>query len=73
LAGPLEIAVVDAVELASVARLTSSPGAVVVTEGDSPLLEGRPPGAAYVCRHSVCDAPITDPALLASQVGSRLK
>jgi uncharacterized protein YyaL (SSP411 family) len=72
LAGPLEIAVVDAVELASVARLTSSPGAVVVTEGDSPLLEGRPPGAAYVCRHSVCDAPITDPAMLASQVGSRL-
>jgi len=60
-AGPLEVAVVDAPHLATVARRTTSPGAAVVTHGDSPLLAGRPGGAAYVCRGFVCDAPITDP------------
>ncbi|HVS68078.1 MAG TPA: thioredoxin domain-containing protein [Mycobacteriales bacterium] len=71
LAGPLEIAVVDAPELAGIARLTTSPGAVVVTGGDSPLLADRPPGAAYVCRGFVCDAPEADPAALAARVGAR--
>jgi uncharacterized protein YyaL (SSP411 family) len=69
-AGPLEIAVVDAPALARVARLTCSPGAVVLTHGESPLLADRPPGAAYVCRGFVCDAPITDPGLLAERVGA---
>jgi uncharacterized protein YyaL (SSP411 family) len=59
-AGPLEIAVVDAPELAAVARLTTSPGAVVVAGGDSPLLADRPGGAAYVCQGFVCDAPVSD-------------
>ncbi|MDQ1689364.1 MAG: uncharacterized protein QOK42_2339 [Frankiaceae bacterium] len=68
LAGPLEIAVVGAPQLAVLARRSCSPGAVVVTGGDSPLLDGRPPGAAYVCRGSVCEAPTTDPARFAEQI-----
>ncbi|MBV9096761.1 MAG: thioredoxin domain-containing protein [Frankiaceae bacterium] len=60
-AGPLEVAVVDHPELARIARRTTSPGAVVVTQGDSPLLDGRPDKAAYVCQNFACDAPITDP------------
>jgi len=72
LAGPVEIAVVDAPELARVARLTTSPGAVVVTGGESPLLADRPDGAAYVCQNFVCDAPIFDPATLAARVLSRV-
>jgi uncharacterized protein YyaL (SSP411 family) len=72
-AGPLEVAVVDAPELARVARLTTSPGAVVVTGGESPLLVERPPGAAYVCRGFVCDAPTTDPTELAQRLGVRLE
>jgi uncharacterized protein YyaL (SSP411 family) len=71
LAGPLEIAVVDAPDLAAVARRTTSPGAVVVTGGDSPLLADRPAGAAYVCRGFVCDAPVDDPAVLAARLGAR--
>ncbi|HEX3705115.1 MAG TPA: thioredoxin domain-containing protein [Mycobacteriales bacterium] len=69
-AGPLEIAVVGAPELAAVARLTTSPGAVVVTSGDSPLLADRPSGAAYVCQGFVCDAPIQDVDQLAARVGA---
>jgi uncharacterized protein YyaL (SSP411 family) len=72
IAGPLEIAVVDAPELAAIARGATSPGAVVVTEGDSPLLVDRPPGAAYVCRGFVCDAPTTDPAAFATRVGGHV-
>jgi uncharacterized protein YyaL (SSP411 family) len=71
LAGPLEVAVVDAPELAAVARRTTSPGAVVVTTGDSPLLADRPAGAAYVCRGFTCDAPTTDAADLARRLGAR--
>jgi uncharacterized protein YyaL (SSP411 family) len=70
-AGPLEIAVVGSSELAAVARRTTSPGAVVVTGGESPLLVDRPPGAAYVCRGFVCDAPISDPVTLAARIGAR--
>ncbi len=70
-AGPLEIAVVGAPTLAEVARRTTSPGAVVVTGGDSPLLADRPPGATYVCRNFTCDAPITDPQALAERVRAR--
>jgi uncharacterized protein YyaL (SSP411 family) len=68
-AGPLEIAVVDAPGLAAVARRTTSPGAVVVTGGESPLLRDRPAGAAYVCRGFVCDAPVTDARSLARDLG----
>jgi uncharacterized protein YyaL (SSP411 family) len=71
IAGPLEVAVVGSAELAAIARRTTSPGAVVVTGGDSPLLAGRPAGAAYVCRGFVCDAPVDDPAVLAGRVGAR--
>jgi len=67
-AGPLEVAVVDAPELASLARRATSPGAVVVTGGDSPLLAERPGGAAYVCREFVCDAPTRDPDELARRL-----
>jgi hypothetical protein len=70
-AGPLEVAVVDRPDLAAVARLATSPGAVVVSSGDSPLLADRPGGAAYVCQGFVCDAPTTEVAALASRLGSR--
>jgi uncharacterized protein YyaL (SSP411 family) len=69
-AGPLEIAVVEAPALAAVARRATSPGAVVVTHGTSPLLADRPAGAAYVCEGFVCDAPTTDAAELARRVGA---
>jgi uncharacterized protein len=71
MAGPLEIAVVGAPELAAIARGATSPGAVIVTGGDSPLLADRPAGAAYVCRGFVCDAPTTDPVVFAERVGAR--
>jgi uncharacterized protein len=64
--------VVDSPDLAAIARLATSPGAVVVTGGDSPLLVDRPAGAAYVCRSFVCDAPMTDPVTFAERVGARL-
>jgi uncharacterized protein YyaL (SSP411 family) len=66
-AGPAEVAVVDRPDLLAVARRATSPGAVVVTGG--PLLEGRPAGAAYVCRGFVCEAPTTDEARLREQLG----
>jgi hypothetical protein len=32
---------------------------------DSPLWQGRPDdGRAYVCRHYVCDAPVSEPDAL---------
>ncbi len=70
-AGPLEVAVVDRPDLARIARLATSPGAVVVSSGDSPLLAGRPAGAAYVCQGFVCDAPTTDAEPLAARLGVR--
>jgi uncharacterized protein len=72
LAGPLEIAVADAPALATVARRTTSPGAVVVTGGDSPLLADRPGGAAYVCQGFVCDAPTREPDVLRKRLGVRV-
>jgi uncharacterized protein YyaL (SSP411 family) len=68
-AGPLEVAVVEEPNLAKVARLATSPGAVVVSSGDSPLLADRPAGAAYVCQGFVCDAPTTDASELAKRLG----
>ena len=66
LAGPAEVVVLDRPELLAVARLATSPGAVVVTGG--PLAQDRPSGAAYVCRRFVCDAPTQDEQRLAEQV-----
>jgi uncharacterized protein YyaL (SSP411 family) len=63
------VAVLDRPDLLAVAHRATSPGAVVVTAG--PLAEGRPAGAAYVCRGSVCEAPTTDGARLAEQLGAR--
>jgi hypothetical protein len=72
LAGPLEIAVVADPALAAIARRATSPGAVVVTGGDSPLLADRRAGLAYVCHGFVCDAPTSDPMQLAERVGARV-
>ena len=69
LAGPAEVVVLDRPDLLRVARLATSPGAVVVTAG--PLAEDRPAGAAYVCRGFVCEAPTTEPQRLAEQLGAR--
>ena len=66
LAGPAEVVVLDRPDLLALARRATSPGAVVVTAG--PLAEGRPGGAAYVCRGSVCEAPTTDADRLAEQL-----
>ena len=68
-AGPAEVVVLDRPDLLAVARRATSPGAVVVTAG--PLAEGRPAGAAYVCRQFVCEAPTTDAGRLAQQLGAR--
>ena len=69
LAGPAEVVVLDRPDLLAVARLATSPGAVVVTAG--PLAEGRPPGAAYVCRGFVCEAPTTSAERLREQLQVR--
>ena len=66
-AGPAEVVVVDRPDLLSIARRTTSPGAVVVDSG--PLAHDRPAGAAYVCRGFVCDAPTTEAARLREQLG----
>ncbi|MGW7052577.1 thioredoxin domain-containing protein [Streptomyces sp. NPDC054887] len=76
--GPREVAVVGAgddpvtKELRRVALLTAAPGAVVavgeVGSDEFPLLAERPAGA-YVCRHFVCDAPTSDPAVLRERLG----
>jgi uncharacterized protein YyaL (SSP411 family) len=69
LAGPLQVAIVgDGTELVRAARLSTSPGLVLVhgspdAEGipllaDRPLVDGA--AAAYVCRGFVCDRPVTD-------------
>jgi uncharacterized protein len=68
--GPAEVVVLDRPDLLRVARLATSPGAVVVTGG--PLAEGREPGAAYVCRGFACDLPTTDEARLRDQLRARL-
>ena len=66
LAGPAEVVVLDRPDLLAVARLGTAPGAVVVTAG--PLADDRPPGAAHVCRGSVCEAPTTDADRLREQL-----
>ena len=66
LAGPAEVVVLDRPDLLAVARRGTAPGAVVVTAG--PLAEGRPAGAAYVCRGFVCETPTTDVDRLAEQL-----
>lgn len=77
--GPLQIAVAQshrsAGELAASARAMAPGGAIVVAgERDSiPLLHGRGPidgaDAAYVCRGTVCDLPVTDRDALAAAIG----
>ena len=70
-AGPLEVAVIERPDLLRVARLTPSPGAVVVSAG--PLAADRPGGAAYVCRGFVCELPTTDEPRLREQLGIRVE
>ncbi len=66
-AGPREIAVVGSPGLERLARLTTSPGAVVVTAG--PLTEGRPEPAVYICHHFACERPLTGPDEVAERLG----
>ena len=69
MAGPFEIAVVGRPDLERLARLSPSPGAVVVTAG--PLAEGRPERALYICHHFTCERPLTDLAEVAERLGVR--
>jgi len=69
-AGPAEVVVLDRPDLLAVARLGTSPGAVVTTGGA--LAEGRTAGAAYVCRGFVCELPTTDAARLREQLSVRI-
>ncbi|GAA1144428.1 thioredoxin domain-containing protein [Ornithinicoccus hortensis] len=76
LAGPLQVAISAGegqAELAGSARRSLPPGGFLVLGGgddeDVPLLRDRGPvqgrAAAYVCRGTVCDLPVTDPEDLA--------
>ncbi|MEU7020312.1 thioredoxin domain-containing protein [Streptomyces sp. NPDC046203] len=80
--GPREIAVVgdpgdeDFAALRRTALLAGAPGAVLAAGrpggeefpllADRPLVDGR--ATAYVCRHFVCDAPVTGPGELAHRL-----
>jgi uncharacterized protein len=85
--GPREVAVVGeagdpaTAALHSVALRATAPGAAVALGSPGsrvvvPLLEHRPlvggVPTAYVCRLFTCDAPVTDPAVLAASLGARL-
>ncbi|MER7815028.1 thioredoxin domain-containing protein [Streptomyces sp. NPDC096153] len=83
--GPREVAVVGAPgddgmrNLHRAALLGTAPGAVVAAGApgsdefpllaDRPLVEGKP--AAYVCRHFVCAAPVTEVEALRGELGPR--
>jgi hypothetical protein len=67
IAGPAEIAVVGRPDLLRLARLSPSPGAVVVTSG--PLIADRPEPAVYICRHFTCERPLTDATEVAERLG----
>jgi hypothetical protein len=67
IAGPAEVAVIGRPDLERLARLGTSPGAVVVTSG--PLVEGRLDPAVYVCRGFVCERP----AITADEVRTQLR
>ncbi|WP_250281485.1 MULTISPECIES: thioredoxin domain-containing protein [unclassified Frankia] len=70
LAGPAEVVVVDRPDLERTARLTTSPGAVVVTSG--PLARGRGTAGVYVCRGFVCERPVSTVDAVRDQLGVRL-
>ncbi|MFJ2472848.1 thioredoxin domain-containing protein [Streptomyces sp. NPDC087659] len=83
--GPREVAVVGAPgddgmrNLHRAALLGTAPGAVVAAGApgsdefpllaDRPLVDGKP--AAYVCRHFVCAAPVTEVEALRGELGPR--
>jgi uncharacterized protein YyaL (SSP411 family) len=81
-AGPLEVAIVGAAgaardELERTARRAPGVTVVVAEAGDTgiPLLQARLPvdgaPAAYVCRHMVCDRPVTTPVELGALLAAR--
>jgi uncharacterized protein YyaL (SSP411 family) len=84
--GPREVAVVGpagddrTAALHRTALMATAPAAAVAVGDpasgpgipllqDRPLVSGAP--AAYVCRHFTCEAPTTDPAVLATALGAR--
>ena len=82
--GPREVAVLGEPQDRATAALRrtvllgTAPGAVLAVGAPGaahPLLAGRglvgDVPAAYVCRHFVCDRPLTDPADLAAALGAR--
>lgn len=72
--GVVEVAIVgDEPALVRVAQTTWRPD-IVLAWGepyDSPLWDQREAGYAYVCRNSVCDLPLSDPAALYERISGR--
>jgi uncharacterized protein YyaL (SSP411 family) len=71
LAGPAEVAVVDRPDLERLARLATTPGAVVVTSG--PLTRDRGSAGVYVCRGFVCERPATTADAVRDQLGVQVQ
>ncbi len=70
-AGATEVVVAgDMPEMVSTVQRRYLPNAVLAwgERYDSPLWEGRGDGRAYVCRDYTCQAPVTDPTVLAAQL-----
>ncbi|MFC5909004.1 thioredoxin domain-containing protein [Streptacidiphilus monticola] len=56
----------DTGPLRAAALRANAPGALVAVDAERPLVDGRP--AAYVCRAFVCEAPVTDAAVLTDRL-----
>jgi uncharacterized protein YyaL (SSP411 family) len=72
--GIIEVAIVgDRPDLVKVAHLLWRPDLVLAwgEPYDSPLWEDRTPGYAYVCRDSVCEAPVDTPEALFEKITGR--
>ncbi len=58
--------------LGSGARGAGTGGGAGAGGGGSPLLEGRPPGFAYVCRNGACRLPAATPEVLDAELAAAL-
>jgi uncharacterized protein YyaL (SSP411 family) len=70
LVGVKEVAIPGAPSLVRVVWERFRPEVVLAQSGTVPLLAGRAPGRAYVCRDMVCDLPIATPEGLRSRLAA---